>query len=73
MLVSSAYMKVFEFVIAGGRSLIYMRNRGGPRHGPCGTPMVTSLAFESVPLTLQNCSRLDRYDLNQESSRLRIP
>ena len=42
----------------------------GPRYYPCGTPMVTSLTFESVPHTLQNCFRLDRYDLNQERSRL---
>ena len=32
MLVSSAYMEVFEFLIASGRSLIYMRNRRGPKH-----------------------------------------
>ena len=40
MLVSTAYMEVFEFVIANGRSLIYMRNRRGPRHDPWGTLIV---------------------------------
>ena len=52
---------------------VCMRNRRGPRHDPCGTPIVISLSFESVPLTLQNCFRLDKYYLNQESSRLRTP
>ena len=60
MLVSSAYMEEFKFDIASGRSLIYMRNRRGPRHDPCGTPIVISLTFESVPLTLQNCFLLDK-------------
>ena len=46
-----------------------MKNRRGPRHDPCGTPIVISLTFESVPLTIQNCFRLDRYDINLESSR----
>ena len=63
---SSVYMEVFEFVMANGRSLIYLRNGRGPRHDPCGTPIVISLSFESVPLTLQNYFRLDSYNINQE-------
>ena len=40
----------------------------GPRHDPCGTLIAASLTFESVPSTLHNCLRLDKYDLNQDSS-----
>ena len=53
---NTTVISIFQFVIANARSLIYMRKRSGPRHDPCGTPIVLSLAFESVPLTIQNYS-----------------
>ena len=39
-----------------------MMNSKGPRHDPWGIPIFTLLISESIPLNLQNCSRLDRQD-----------
>ena len=38
-----------------------MRNRRGRRYDPCGTPIVISLTFESVPPALKDCFQLDKY------------
>ena len=49
ILVSSAYIEVFEFFIANGKSLMYMKNRSSPRHDPSGTPIVISLIQYHLP------------------------
>ena len=47
-----------------GRSLIYIKKSKGPRILPCGTPQVTVLAVDRLPLTLHLWVRLLRYDWN---------
>ena len=41
----------------GGKSLIKMPNRKGPRIDPWGTPHVIDVAWEYVPFTSTHCSR----------------
>jgi hypothetical protein len=49
MLVSSANnMRVALCVTALGKSLIYKRNKRGPKTEPCGTPCFTLVHFETV-------------------------
>jgi len=40
---------------ASGMSLMYMRNRRGPRNVPCGTPDITSTGLIDAPWTLTTC------------------
>ena len=48
MLVSLANnMGVALSVIAFGKSLIYRRNKRGPKTEPCGTPCFTLVQFEA--------------------------
>ena len=49
MLVSLANnMGVALCIISYGKSLIYKRNKRGPKTEPCGTPCVTLVHFEKV-------------------------
>ena len=47
-----------------GRSLIYTKNRGGPRLLPCGTPQETGAVFDKWPFVLHFWIRSQRYDSN---------
>ena len=47
-----------------GRSLIYIKKSKGPRILPSGTPQVTVLAVDRLPLTLHLWVRLLKYDWN---------
>ena len=46
MVVSSAYKTTSEFVQHLGLSLIYIRKKVRPNIDPCGTPQLTSMAFD---------------------------
>jgi hypothetical protein len=37
-----------------GKSLIYKRNKNGPRLDPCGTPHLNSFTSDCLPLRLQD-------------------
>ena len=41
-MVSSAYIILWNFELAFGKSLIYIINNSGPKMEPCGTPVVIS-------------------------------
>ena len=57
--VSSANKSENKFV-QRGKSLIYIRNRIGPKMDPCGTPFFI-FSFElGLSLTNTYCSRLER-------------
>ena len=62
ILVSSANILGAAFRRQLGRSLIYIKKSKGPRILPCGTPQVTVLAVDRLPLTLHLWVRLLRYD-----------
>ena len=47
-----------------GRSLIYTKNRSGPRLLPCGTPQETGAVFDKWPFVLHFWFRSQRYDSN---------
>ena len=38
-----------------GKSLIYKRNKNGPRLDPCGTPHFSSFTSDCLPLIEQIC------------------
>ena len=42
-------------------SFMYSRKRTGPRTEPCGTPVVTHVLSDRVPLTETLCLRCERY------------
>ena len=60
MLVSSVNKWKGSNFEALGKSLIYNKNKKGPRTDPRGTPQVTDGESVSWPLTHTNCSLLDR-------------
>ena len=47
-----------------GRSLIYTKNRSGPRLLPCRTPQETGAVFDKWPFVLHFWFRSQRYDSN---------
>ena len=49
--VSSANIRGLVEFKHEGRSLIYNKNKSGPRIEPCGTPHVILLSFEMKPFT----------------------
>lgn len=54
MLVSSVYILHCNFTILG-KSLIYTTNKTGPKHLPCGTPLVTGGCLWHVPWPSVSC------------------
>ena len=52
--VSSANIRAFELLVTSGRSLIYARNKSGPRTVPWGTPDRTS-ALDEWQLSRSTC------------------
>ena len=46
------------------RSLMYTKNRSGPRLLPCGTPQETWAVFDEWPFVLHFWFRSQRYDSN---------
>ena len=52
-LASSAYRETEEEFNACGNSLMYSRNKSGPRHDPFGTPVSIASVLVSTPLTLK--------------------
>ena len=46
-------------------SFMYSRQRTGPRTEPCGTPDVTRVLYDTVPLTETLCFRCERNDCIQ--------
>ena len=47
--VSLAYISILKISLAEGRSLIYIKNRSGPKIDPWGTPIVTGRDSELKP------------------------
>ena len=65
ILVSSANKWKLSSFEVFGKSLIYNKNRRGPRMDPWGTPQVIERESELWPFILTNCSLLDKYEWKQ--------
>ena len=59
-LVSSANNMGYTIFDIQAISLIYSKNNNGPRIEPCGTPHVTVLFVDSIPLNTTYCERHDK-------------
>ena len=58
---------------AEGRSLIYIRNRSGPRMLPCGTPVGKGREELFLLFNSTYCFLSVKYDLNHELAVPRMP
>ena len=63
--VSSAYIINWKFLLAFGKSLIFIINRRGPRIDPCGTPYSVSSTSEQEDSNGTYCFLLVRYELSR--------
>ena len=59
-MVSSANVLIFAFSKQLGMSLIYIKNRSGPRVDPCGTPHWIESGFDLAFSTSTYCVLLSR-------------
>ena len=66
-LVSSAKSLIDE-LMSTKMSIIYKRNRRGPRIEPCGTPALTEVQKEFIPGKTTRCLLSVRYSENQVSN-----
>ena len=66
--VSSAKWLMSEWFMQVCRSLMYMRNKIGPRTVPWGTPLFTFAGYECAPLITTVWSLSARYALIQDRS-----
>ena len=57
---SSANVLIFAFSKHLGMSLIYIKNRSGPRVEPCGTPHLIESGFDLAFSTSTYCVLLSR-------------
>ena len=66
MVASSAYSIVLIRLMNSGISLIYAKNKRGPKNDHWGTSQLMVCGWDSVFLTHTRCVRLARYDWNQQ-------